>query len=212
MKRWLWLLVVLVWAGSALALPFESAVTRGNRSYHRAEYEKAEEVYKKANESKKTALLKFNLGDALYKQGKFSESETLFSALTSEAQDVKLKEQSFYNMGNAQFRQENYAGAVQAYESALKIDPKDEDARYNLALAKKMLKMPKKEREKQKSEKQKSRQEKDKEKAKAPAKEESKQQRLNREDAERILQGINGNEKHKAPKVKAGKGKNEKDW
>jgi len=83
MKRWLWLLVVLVWAGSALALPFESAVTRGNRSYHKAEYEKAEETYKKANEKKKTALLKFNLGDALYKQGKFGESETLFSALTS---------------------------------------------------------------------------------------------------------------------------------
>jgi tetratricopeptide (TPR) repeat protein len=216
MKRWFWLLFVLVWAGYVLALPFESAVAKGNRFYHKTEYEKAEEIYKKANEIKKTALLKFNLSDALYKQGRFSESENIFSALTSEAQDVRLREQSFYNMGNAQFRQENYAGAVQAYEAALKIDPKDEDARYNLTLAKKMLKMPKKEREKQKQQQKKKeeqkKQDKEKDKTKSPAKETPKEQKLNREDAERILQGINGSEKHKAQKVKAGKGKDEKDW
>lgn len=196
-------------ASQAAALPFRSDLNKGNDHYRKGEYSQAQDKYNKILEKKSSELkARFNLGDALYKQGKFSESENIFSALTSEAQDVKLKEPSFYNMGNAQFRQENYAGAVQAYEAALKIDPKDEDARYNLALAQKMLKMPKKEKEKQKAEKQKSRQEKDKEKAKA----QEKTQKLNREDAERILQGINGNEKHKAPKVKAGKGNNEKDW
>ncbi len=41
----------------------------------------------------------------------------------------------YYNLGNTYYRLDNIAGAVWAYEKALKMDPNDDDARYNLSLA-----------------------------------------------------------------------------
>ncbi|MCH8327274.1 MAG: SH3 domain-containing protein [Candidatus Marinimicrobia bacterium] len=41
----------------------------------------------------------------------------------------------YYNLGNAYFRSTDIAGAVWAYESALRLDPGDKDARHNLSLA-----------------------------------------------------------------------------
>ena len=41
----------------------------------------------------------------------------------------------YYNLGNAYYRLDDIAGAVWAYEKALKMDPNDGDARYNLSLA-----------------------------------------------------------------------------
>jgi tetratricopeptide (TPR) repeat protein len=41
----------------------------------------------------------------------------------------------YYNLGNAYYRAGHVAGAVWAYEQALRLNPNDVDARYNLALA-----------------------------------------------------------------------------
>jgi len=41
----------------------------------------------------------------------------------------------YYNLGNAYYRAEQVAGSVWAYEKALILNPNDDDARYNLALA-----------------------------------------------------------------------------
>ena len=40
----------------------------------------------------------------------------------------------YYNLGNAYYRAKDVAGAVWAYELALKLRPRDADSRYNLAL------------------------------------------------------------------------------
>ncbi|UCH11656.1 MAG: tetratricopeptide repeat protein [Fidelibacterota bacterium] len=41
----------------------------------------------------------------------------------------------YYNLGNTYYRAGHIAGAVWAYEKALQLNPNDEDARYNLAIA-----------------------------------------------------------------------------
>lgn len=41
----------------------------------------------------------------------------------------------YYNMGNAYFKSNNMASAILYYEKALKLDPTDEDARFNLKIA-----------------------------------------------------------------------------
>jgi tetratricopeptide (TPR) repeat protein len=138
-------------AHGAFALPFRSDLNRGNDLYKKGEYSQAGNVYnkilgKKANDQK----AKFNLGDSLYKEGKYQESRIIFEDLAKNAADKNLREKSFYNMGNSFFKQEDYKGAIGAYEEALKIDPKDKDAQFNLELAKKMLTMPKQQKDKQK--------------------------------------------------------------
>ena len=44
-------------------------------------------------------------------------------------------EELYYNLGNAYYKMDDVAGAVWAFEKALKLDPNDSDARYSLSLA-----------------------------------------------------------------------------
>ena len=223
---------------SAFALPFRSDLNRGNDLYKKGEYPQAGQVYnkileKKANEPK----AKFNLGDSLYKGERYKESQSVFEELAEKVVDKSLREKAFYNLGNSFFKQEDYKRAIGAYEGALKIDPKDKDAQFNLELAKKMLTMPKqqKDKEREKEQKQKKEDEKDKkqqsgnkpedkkkdkdqEKNKDKGKEQNEQQQtkpgqMSKEDALRILNALDDQEKHKTQKMKAGRGKaNVKDW
>jgi Ca-activated chloride channel family protein len=226
-------------AHSAFALPFRSDLNRGNDFYKKGGYSQAGDVYnkileKEANEQK----AKFNLGDSLYKEGKYQESQIIFEDLAKKTTDKNMREKSFYNLGNSFFKQEDYKSAIGAYEEALKINPKDKDAQFNLELAKKMLTMPKQQKDKQKEkddqqkkddEKNKKQQDKksdnkdrdkdkDKDKDKQKEKEQNQQQQtkpgqMSKEDALRILKALDDQEKHKTQKMKAGRGNSDvKDW
>ena len=215
---------------TAFALPFRSDLNRGNDFYKKGDYSQAEQVYnkilqKKANDQR----AKFNLGDSLYKEGKYKESQVVFKDLAGKAADKGLRQSSYYNLGNSFFKQEDYKSAIDAYEEALKINPKDKDAQFNLALAKKMLAMPKQEKAKnnEKQKKEDEKKEKQKKEQKQPddksgnknkEKEQNQQQQLkqgqmSKEDALRILNALEDKEKHKTQKIKGGRGSADvKDW
>lgn len=80
----------------------------------------------------------YDLGNAYYRQGKFEEGERAFGQ-AAEKLEGPAKQHAHYNRGNAAFRQQRYPDAIGHYETAVALDPKDEDAKYNLALAKKRL-------------------------------------------------------------------------
>ena len=218
-------------SNNAFALPFRSELNRGNDFYKKGNYSQAQDAYGKILEKKQSdQKARFNLGDSLYKEGRFRESEEVFRSLTDKSVNKDLREKAFYNLGNSFFRQEDYKSAICAYEEALKIDPKDKDAQFNLELAKKMLAMPKQKKD-DKNDKQKDKQQKNDEKKKTEQKQkddksgnkdkdrEQKQQeqqkpgQMSKEDALRILNALEDKEKHKDQKLKTGRGIiNGKDW
>jgi len=221
------LFCLLVVSESAFALPFRSDLNRGNDFYKKGDYPQAGQVYNKIMEKKAGDLkARFNLGDSLYKEGKYKESQNVFESLTGTSVPKGLREAAYYNLGNSFFKQEDYKSAIGAYEDALKIDPKDKDAQYNLELAKKMLTMPKQEKEKQKDKQQKKDDEKnkkqqeankpddkDKEKKQNEQQNQTKPGQMSKEDALRILNALDNQEKHKTQKKKSGRGKADvKDW
>lgn len=123
--------------------PERRHIRAGNKDYEALEYGAAEGDYR-------SALIKepdsyeaaFNLGDALYKQERFEEAESVFNqilenpnlALTKE-QEAKVK----YNIGNAQFGQQKLKEAVTSYVESLIVNPDDIEAKYNLAYVQKLL-------------------------------------------------------------------------
>lgn len=133
------LLGSLAVAGAANA----ASVREAQRLYADGKYAQALAEYQAAVGDQPTPQLDFNMGAAAYKAGQYGDAAGAFArALGSE--DPKLQEQGFYNLGNAQFRlgeqtkeskpqqtMQAWQQALDAYESALKVDPKDEDARYN---------------------------------------------------------------------------------
>ncbi|MFN8602479.1 MAG: VWA domain-containing protein [Candidatus Binatia bacterium] len=136
--------VVVLLGALALAGTAEAASVReAQRLYADGKYAQALAEYQAAVGDKPTPQLDFNMGAAAYKAGQYGDAAGAFArALGSD--DPKLQEQGFYNLGNAQFRlgeqtkeskpqqtMQAWQQALDAYESALKVDPKDEDARYN---------------------------------------------------------------------------------
>jgi Ca-activated chloride channel family protein len=105
------------------------------------------------------ARLRFNLADALYKNGKYQEAVAAFQALAGDA-GSPLAAPARHNLGNALFQQGNYPGAVAAYRGALELAPDDLDTRRNLELALRAIE-EQKQQEKQQQQQDKDKQDRD---------------------------------------------------
>ena len=77
---------------------------------------------------------RFNLADALYKNGKFDEAEAHYQGLAGDVRSP-LAAPARYNLGNTLFQKKDYPGAVRAYRDALRLLPGDADTRRNLEMA-----------------------------------------------------------------------------
>ena len=74
------------------------------RAYQIGDYDTAEQGYAQAAEKDPLRPeLQFNRGDAAYKQGDYSEAENAFLTVL-QTHDLALQEQTYYNLGNAQFQ------------------------------------------------------------------------------------------------------------
>lgn len=135
-------------------------VRDGNRAFKEGRYPASELSYKKALEANaNSAKGAFNLGDALFQQERYQEAAEQFELSAQMQQDPTAKAQAYHNLGNARLQQaQNPAPqqpgqapqpqqgqanplqqSVEAYKQALRYNPNDEDTRYNLAYAQKLL-------------------------------------------------------------------------
>jgi len=121
-------------------------VERGNRLFRAGKYEEAARVYQEVIASGKApSYVHYNLGTALLKLGRYAEAQQHLQLATREA-DAELKQRASYNLGNRYLEaaRKGDAGeettqlldaAVEAYKQALRLDPADMDAKWNLELA-----------------------------------------------------------------------------
>ncbi len=114
-------------------------VLEGNRNFSKEDYDKALELYREAlQESPDSPAIRFNLGDAFFKQEEMEDAADSFSqALQSE--DPEIKSRAQYNLGNSLFRQGKLQESLSAYREALKLAPGDRDAKHNLEFVLKQL-------------------------------------------------------------------------
>lgn len=135
----IWGLLSLV---SILHAQEERGLTReGNKQFGKEKYSDAEASYKKALEVKNNfPEAVFNLGDAMYKQGRYDDAAKQFLLASTLIKDTTLKAQAYHNMGNCSMEKKEYEEAVKSYKQALKINPRDIDTKYNLAYANAKLK------------------------------------------------------------------------
>ena len=72
----------------------------------------------------------------LYQQKEYSAAVAMYDSIVNEG---FAHAETYYNLGNAHFRLGNLGMAILKYEKALKMNPDDEDAQHNLALANKQV-------------------------------------------------------------------------
>lgn len=101
----------------------------------------AEMEYRKALSYKpNNAIGAYNLGNAYYENGKFSEAQLRLQEVVKSANSKEEKHKAFHNLGNALMKNKQCKEAIEAFKNALRNNPSDDETRYNLGLAKECAK------------------------------------------------------------------------
>jgi Ca-activated chloride channel family protein len=137
---------------------------KAKEAYSAGEYEKAGAIYKEYEGKTHHAQINYNIGNSLYKQGKYKEAIDAYNKTLLDTPEKRA--QNYANLGNAHVKfkeKENLQKAIKAYEKSLKLR-EDKDVRENLEAVKKALKEQKKKEQKQKNKDKKKKDKKNKEK------------------------------------------------
>lgn len=214
-------------------------IRQGNTAFSDSSYTDAENNYRQALSADQNSFdASFNLADAIYKQEKYSESSTLFNALTEKAKTDKERAMAYHNLGNSLLKEQKLEESINAYKNALRNNPIDPETKHNLAYAQRMKQQEKEEEQKddqQEEKKENEEKKEDKEDKEEQEKEDQKEQnnqesdenkkpekpqdpnKISKEEAEKMLDALEQQEKEvqedlQKKKAKGVKLKIEKDW
>lgn len=203
-------------------------IREGNKMYSEKRYADAEKAYQKALQENESSLIaKFNLATTYLRQanvndttknGLLEQSMNMLNEVAATA-DNALASKAYYDLGNIYYNQKNYAASVEYYKNALRKNPDDDKARENLRLAQKQLKDQQgggggnnnddKQNEKQNQDQNKKKDDKGQDQNKQnPNDKQAKQPPQNgmtKENAEKILQTMQNEEKNTQNKVNKAK-------
>ena len=225
-------LLLCVGAGQALAQEKTDRdyLRSGNKLYNDSLFIKAEVDYRKALElNPKSTDAMFNLANALLMQQKAKEAMEQYESVSKIEKDKEKLAQIYHNMGVILQSSKQLPQCIEAYKESLRNNPKDDETRYNLALAQKLLKDQQQDQQNQDQQQQQQEQKEDKQdQNKDQQEQDQKDQQQNqqqqqqnknemsKENAQQLLNAVMQDEKNVQDKVKKqiqiqGK-KLEKDW
>lgn len=237
-KYILFTLFALSAAGVSAQKAERDYIRKGNRLFNDSVFVDAEVNYRKALEANpESTVSMYNLGNTLSQQQKFKEAMEQYVAAGKIEKDKAKLAQIYHNMGVLFQAGKDYGQAVEAYKMSLRNNPKDDETRYNLALAQKLLKDQQqdqqnqdqnqdqnkdqnKDQQDQKQDQNQDQNKKDDQKdqqQQQPPKPEKKENEMSKENAEQLLNSVMQDEKETQDKVKKQQqviqgGRLEKDW
>jgi Ca-activated chloride channel family protein len=201
-------ILLLLISVSAVAQTDRQYIRQGNKQFHSGDYPGAEVSYRKAVEKNpKNPQATFNLGNALMAQKKDSAAVVQFENAARLETNPLRKAQSYHNMGVICQTHKMYGEAIEAYKNALRLNPDDDETRYNLVLCKHQKQKQDQNRQNQqnnddqkkddKKDQQKPEENKDKQKQ-----QEQPKPQMSKENAEQLLNAAIQNEKQTQDKLK----------
>jgi Ca-activated chloride channel family protein len=121
----------------------------GRRAYEKGDHPSSLQSFEGASAARPTDPgARFNLADALYKNGRFDEAVPLYRDLGRDPRSP-LAAPSRFNLGNTLYQKQDYPGAIEAYRDALRLAPDDAGTRRNLELALRALRQQEQQRQSQ---------------------------------------------------------------
>ncbi len=139
----------IVVSGMIYSQEWRDSLETARTLYKKKDYGKALKYYESAQKKAPEGVdLSDEIGQSAYKARQFELSEKIYQQNTSNKRSEKQKSENYHNLGNSKMQKEDYQGAIDAYKSALKNNPDDEETRYNLSQAIRRLKAKKEKEEK----------------------------------------------------------------
>lgn len=144
------LLLALLTVTAASAQTDRRLVRQGNKQFRAGNYADAEVAYRKAIEKNpRNPQANYNLGNALFGQRKDSSAVSQFEAAAKLESSPMRRAQAFHNMGVVCQGKKMYGEAIEAYKEALRLNPADDQTRYNLAVCKRQQKQQQQDQQQQ---------------------------------------------------------------
>jgi len=235
--------ILLFMLGALHAQRENKFIRRGNSDFEEKNYSEAEKNYfRSLSKGGNTYKGLFNLGDVYYEQKDYGQAGMLFDSVARLQVDEDIRSMAFYNLGNtllsASIGNDTVATealplSIESYKEALRINPVDTAAKYNLAYAQMLLddqqqqqdqdqnqdqdqdqnqdqEQDQQDQENQDQEDQQDKQDQQKQDQQQENSQQQQQQQqqprqISKEDAERMLEAMKNDEKKTLEKVKLGK-------
>lgn len=204
MKKLLYIALALLTISPLAAQEENADIRRGNRAYDREDYPEAEVNYRRALQKNPNSFAAtYNLGNALLRQEKFDEAAKQYMRSTTQLDAKKDGEKlakAYHNLGNSFYAMQDYDKAIEAYKKSLRLNPKDNDTRYNLVKA-----MQQKQQQQQQQQ----------QKPQQQQQEQQQQNQMDQQTAEQLLKALEQDEQdaqEKAQKKQSKKKELEKNW
>lgn len=135
-KSMIWVSVLALCAGTVSAQKAERKnVREGNKLYESEKYTESEIAYRKSLEvNPRSTEGTYNLGNSLYKQGKFPEAAEQYQLIAGQGEKMVATPEGkarlsevYHNMGNIFMQNKDYGKAVEVYKQSLRLNPKDDE-------------------------------------------------------------------------------------
>lgn len=245
MSKYIILTAVLLLFGISepYAQSLRSLNNNGVEKYKDKKFADAEVNFKKGlDKAPANFITNFNLGDAYYQQKRYDEALKSYQTALNQTQTKTEKAKVYHNIGNSLLKSNQFKESIDAYKKSLRLNPDDEETKYNLSYALSMLKNQQnqknqdknqqnkdqdKKQDQNKDQNQKNKDQQNKEKqqnqnqqqnqsaSQDATKQKQQQNKISKQEAERILQALKNNEKELQKKLRKQKGtpiKTDKDW
>ena len=202
--------MLLLMAVSASAQSDRQYVRQGNKQFQTGDFANAEVSYRKAIEKNpRNPQAVYNLGNALLAQNKDSAAVVQFESAAKLETNPMRKYQSFHNLGVICQSHKMYGEAIEAYKNALRLNPDDDETRYNLVLCQRQKKkqdqnqqnQDQQNKDDQKKDDKKDQQQ-DKDKQEQQKKQEQPKPQMSKENAEQLLNAAMQQEKQTQDRMK----------
>jgi Ca-activated chloride channel family protein len=206
------------------AQPGRGKVKEGNKLYKEQKFDAAQNKYQDALlENPNSPLIQFNVGDVIYKKKDYQKAMESFQK-TLKSNDVNLQSKTCYNLGNTLYQMNKLPESILEYQQALKLNPNDQDAKYNLEYVRNKLKQnsqPQQQNPQNQQQQQQQNQQNQNDQKKQDQKQQEKQpqeqqqkKEMSKEQAEQILKALNEKQKNQKEQQVPYGGETtvEKDW
>ncbi|MDX1907198.1 MAG: tetratricopeptide repeat protein [Bacteroidia bacterium] len=131
---WGWICICLPYGLLAQWDPAADAIRAGNRAFAQQDFAGAELAYRQALAlAPQDFRAAYNLANTLYQLKQYQPAAAQFAAALQAGKTPADKARAALNLGNTWVSLDNLEQAAEAYKAALRHNPRDEDARFNLA-------------------------------------------------------------------------------
>ena len=139
------LILVLLSSGVIHSQQWRDSLDAARKAYKEEKYLDALKYYKSAQKNAPENIeFSDEIGQTAYKARQFDIAEKIYRQNASNKLSKQEKANNWHNAGNALMKKQNYSDAVEAYKESLRLNPADEETRYNLSEAIRQMKQAEK--------------------------------------------------------------------